>query len=676
MKTACWVVAALLLVGALLSVSLSSLVADAAAAFPAPLASAFSAAGNGEGLEEASSAAAAALEEVEAAAAAAAAEEDAEAPAEAAGAQQTGESANGGVVPAEPAQAVGAPRRRLMAMAGAGLVLLAGGALANEHFSSVKAGFQSLFYSLKNKPFSWTLYTWRMPRVDEEDFPDFRIVAEGLEAAAAEDAAAAGAAAAAAAAGLSGAPGGRRGAGGPGASAASNGLSRRRTFVHIVEKPSAALADFLGLGPEEREHGFVIKGRSYRPEFGREQAAWEVFVMQRHVPRHPLFFSIIKAFRSPRTGNFYLILPRACCDLSQYYRGAPKTVDVRTAAAEMALSLHVLHERGFLHRDVKPPNYFVSQSGHVLLADFEMLWPVRLPCPPEEATQTRGFTAPELRRYSSYVPYTIKSDVYALGMAYARLLMRVRRHQKVWNQGLLTKLILEMVANAVHERLDLKGVMAHKYFEGIDWDRVARGEATPPCPLARQVMHRLAAARRREQPQQQQPQEQHQQQQKQQQQKQQHKQQKQQQKQQQQQQQKQQQEEGTETSPETQQETKDCDSSSSSSSSSSRVTAGEEEDHREEREEARPRRRRDTCSAGLQEETAQRAAAAARQQQQRLYVLLLGSKKLLLRPQSGGGSPTPRAEAQPEEEQLRGPRAPPPVGRRSGGPPGPPLLVQ
>ncbi|KAL8440905.1 hypothetical protein Emag_007615 [Eimeria magna] len=377
----------------------------------------------------------------------------------------------------------GSPRR-LMAVAGAGLVLLAGGALANEHVDSIRAGFQSLIHGIKNKPFSWSLYSWRLPRVNEDDFPEFRIVAEGLEGVSPSAAAAAAAA------------GEQQGAGG-GAQSGTTALPRKRTFVHIVEKPSEALADFLGLGPREREFGFAIKGRSYRAEFGREQSAWEVFVMQKHIPKHPLFFSMIKALRSPHTGNIYLILPRACCDLSQYYRGAPRALDLRIAAAEMAYSLHLLHARGFLHRDVKPPNFFVSQEGHVQLADFEMLWPIPLPCPQEEATQTRGFTAPELRRFGAYVPFSIKSDVYALGMSYARLLMRVRRYQRVPNEGLFTKLILEMVSNTIPERLNLDDVMRHKYFEGIDWDLIGRGEAPPPCPLAAQVMHRLAGVKNR-----------------------------------------------------------------------------------------------------------------------------------------------------------------------------------
>ncbi|XP_026190602.1 serine/threonine-protein kinase PAK 4 [Cyclospora cayetanensis] len=355
----------------------------------------------------------------------------------------------------------------LQAVAGAGAMLLAGGAFAREHLSSIRWAFKALENALKNKPWSWTWYMMRMPRVDENVFPEFRLVADGLEG---------------------------RAVGPPGAPVVIPGGAlkegtRRRTFLSIVKKPSQALADFLKLGPSERKKGFALKGRSYRPEYGREQAIWEAYVMQWHIPRnHPLFFSILTAFRSPRTGNIYLVLPRACCDLSQYYRDAPKSMDVQHAAAEMAYSLSRLHALGFLHRDIKPPNYFVSETGHIQLADFEMLWPISLPCPQEEATHTRGFTAPELSIDSSYVPFSIKTDVYALGVAFARLLSHVRMYQDVPNQKAFVRLIVKMVQDDIEKRITLDEVLADVYFQGIDWEKIGRGEGPPPCPLAKRLM--------------------------------------------------------------------------------------------------------------------------------------------------------------------------------------------
>ena len=311
--------------------------------------------------------------------------------------------------------------------------------------------------------------------MDEKAHPEFQLVAEGLAGLRAE------------------APGGPMRA--P-ARISAHPLPRR-TFVSIIEKPSKSLSAFLGLSAKERQQGVVLKGRSYRPEFGQEHAAWEVHAMQRHIPKHPLFFSLLKAFRSSTTDNVYLVLPRACCDLSQYYRDAPRSIDVRFAAAEMAASLHRLHQLGFLHRDVKPPNYFVSQTGHIQLADFEMLWPSNLPCPPEEATHTRGFTAPELRHFDSFLPFSIKTDVYALGMALARLIVMVHRFQRIPDEAALVTLVLKMVESDIEKRIDLETVMADPYFAGIDWQQVEAGKGPPPCPLAPQVTERFTAARQK-----------------------------------------------------------------------------------------------------------------------------------------------------------------------------------
>jgi len=43
---------------------------------------------------------------------------------------------------------------------------------------------------------------------------------------------------------------------------------------------------------------------------------------------------------------------------------------VRFYLAEIAAGLHDLHQLGFVHRDVKPENVLIAQSGHIRLVDF------------------------------------------------------------------------------------------------------------------------------------------------------------------------------------------------------------------------------------------------------------------------------------------------------------------
>jgi serine/threonine protein kinase len=39
-------------------------------------------------------------------------------------------------------------------------------------------------------------------------------------------------------------------------------------------------------------------------------------------------------------------------------------------AAEMIMSVHVLHKLGFIHRDLKPANFLIDRDGHLKLGDF------------------------------------------------------------------------------------------------------------------------------------------------------------------------------------------------------------------------------------------------------------------------------------------------------------------
>jgi len=44
--------------------------------------------------------------------------------------------------------------------------------------------------------------------------------------------------------------------------------------------------------------------------------------------------------------------------------------DVVLYFAEMIMGVHDLHKMGYIHRDLKPPNFLIDKSGHIKLADF------------------------------------------------------------------------------------------------------------------------------------------------------------------------------------------------------------------------------------------------------------------------------------------------------------------
>ena len=55
--------------------------------------------------------------------------------------------------------------------------------------------------------------------------------------------------------------------------------------------------------------------------------------------------------------------------LSKYEDSFPEDM-ARFYAAEMILAIHALHSLGYAHRDIKPDNVLLHQSGHIRLADF------------------------------------------------------------------------------------------------------------------------------------------------------------------------------------------------------------------------------------------------------------------------------------------------------------------
>jgi serine/threonine protein kinase len=184
-------------------------------------------------------------------------------------------------------------------------------------------------------------------------------------------------------------------------------LHHRKVAVKII-------ADYLAVHPV------------YRKRFLRE-------IQLMASLEHPNIMYVITA--AAEDGELlYLVMPRAECDLKALLAvdrlDLSKTADV---IAQTARALDHAHDRGVVHRDVKPGNILFGPDGHVYLTDFgvakehfgEDLTTLG------ESIGTRGYTAPEVfaagaaeaataeppaaARMLPCTPRERSGDVYSLG---------------------------------------------------------------------------------------------------------------------------------------------------------------------------------------------------------------------------------------------------------------------
>ncbi|KAL8450612.1 hypothetical protein Emed_002484 [Eimeria media] len=251
-------------------------------------------------------------------------------------------------------------------------------------------------------------------------------------------------------------------------------LERKPVVLMSLPRPRPRLSAFLGLTDTQRSEGIVIKGKSTAGCTFKE-VAFELFAHENLAKGLPLTLPSLGAYRDYDATTVYLITPRARADVSLYTRRMPEKVNLQLAFAEMVYGLWGMHKRGWVHRDIKGCNYFVSQGGHALLADFEGFWRNRMHAimygEEVEIIFTQHYVSPELTFDGEYQVFDVKSDVYALGKSFEEMLDWMSE-VPVPRKDLAQDLVQHMLQPDPKKRYDLKQCMRHRYFDGIDFEKL------------------------------------------------------------------------------------------------------------------------------------------------------------------------------------------------------------
>ena len=105
-----------------------------------------------------------------------------------------------------------------------------------------------------------------------------------------------------------------------------------------------------------------------------------------------------------------------CGSVGAYLRNGNrlKEEELREVVSCCLLGLSYLHNRNVMHRDIKPDNLFISESGVIKLGDFGLAVQLEHSCSKRQSVcGTSMYMAPEVYEEEA----CLKSDVWALGMS-------------------------------------------------------------------------------------------------------------------------------------------------------------------------------------------------------------------------------------------------------------------
>ncbi|HEY1554889.1 MAG TPA: protein kinase [Kofleriaceae bacterium] len=164
----------------------------------------------------------------------------------------------------------------------------------------------------------------------------------------------------------------------------------------------------------DRELDELVALKVIRGELARQPAMLERFRSEVKLARRVTHANVARTFELGRAGDVVFCTMELVTGESLTHRLArgPRMALAETIAVACALldGLEAAHAAGIIHRDIKPDNVLIAESGRVVLADFGV---AALAAGTGELSGTPSYMAPEQARGE---PPTPACDVYSVGV--------------------------------------------------------------------------------------------------------------------------------------------------------------------------------------------------------------------------------------------------------------------
>ncbi|KAJ1909151.1 hypothetical protein IWQ60_011330 [Tieghemiomyces parasiticus] len=222
--------------------------------------------------------------------------------------------------------------------------------------------------------------------------------------------------------------------------------------------------------------------------------------------KFPLICNLRYAFQDDE--NMFMVLDLMLGGDLRFHvarKGALSEDVIRLWAAEIFVSLHYLHSKRIVHRDIKPDNVLLDSEGHAHLTDFNIAVRIK---PGKKLTSVAGslaYMAPEILQRTGY---GFSVDWWSTGVLLYEMLYGHRPFRAKTNDELarliLSKpitcpeksmtgnvvsseckeVLLGLCERSVHKRLgfgeaNYQRLTSHPWFSGLDWGQVAQKGIKP-----------------------------------------------------------------------------------------------------------------------------------------------------------------------------------------------------